>query len=154
MIEFSVADVWHLMFNRLMSFKIKPTSTQIFHLALGCVAIVMMCNSVHAASKAYEEVLYVGQLPFGSVEFILADGYIQASGVALKDGASNRTVIFKMDDVRFDTDQRKFVPISASRDIATDSFILKNLENAPNIITGDYYHGGKSYPVILTIKTR
>lgn len=115
----------------------------------------MSFNSM--AQKAYDNVKYIGKTQNISVEFTLANGYLEASEIKTTDLKNKKTSTFSVDpsDARVGTDLR-LMHISTSKAQFTDYFILKNIEEGythpPKTIQGLYYFNNKPYELVLKIK--
>jgi len=109
------------------------------------------------AQKAYDIVKYKGKTQNISVEFTLANGYLEASEIKTTDLKSKKTSKFSMDpsDARVGKDLR-FMHISTSSKQFTDYFIIQNIEegytNPPKTIKGVYYFENKPNELILKLK--
>ena len=122
--------------------------------------LFMLCMSFNSmAQKAYDNVKYIGKTQNISVEFTLANGYLEASEIKTKDLKNKKTSTFSVDpsDARVGTDLR-LMHISTTSKQFTDYFIIQNIEegytNPPKTIKGMYYFENKPYELILKLKSK
>jgi hypothetical protein len=122
--------------------------------------LFMLCMSFNSmAQKAYDNVKYIGKTQNISVEFTLANGYLEASEIKTTDLKNKKTSTFSVDpsDARIGSDLR-LMHISTSKTQFTDYFILKNIEEGytrpPKTIQGVYYFNSKPYELILKLKSK
>ncbi|MHA4895726.1 hypothetical protein ACXZ1K_13315 [Pedobacter sp. PWIIR3] len=101
-----------------------------------------------SAQKAYEMVSYSGKLNGIIIKLNLADGYIGASEIKIKDTKTGKPVVYIPESGTVgDSRQLKFSPLGTTKSASNGYFILEKVEDVydelPGTISADYYKAGK-----------
>lgn len=127
------------------------------NLAKRIVSLLLLLSffpAITYAQKAYEAVYYCGKTQHISIKFMLANGYLEASEIIIKDSATRKSSTFYLDLVYAGEEkQKRFYHYTTLQQPFTDYFILEELEenytSLPGEIQGYYYVEGKAIKIIL-----
>lgn len=105
-----------------------------------------------SAQKAYETISYKGSINGSPIQFNLADGYLPASELNLKQ--SGKTIVFQPEKGRAESSgDLKFLNYSNPLQPTKNHFVLHKLQDCydkvPMQISGAYYNGDRRYIIIL-----
>ncbi|RZK51512.1 MAG: hypothetical protein EOO87_17465 [Pedobacter sp.] len=116
------------------------------------IIFIALLPSIAVAQKAYETIAYKGSVNGMKIVFSLADGYLPASELSLKQESSS--LIFLPDKGKTEANgDLKLLNYSNPLKPAKNHFVLHRLQDCydkiPNEIAGVYNTGERRYIIIL-----